>query len=154
MIKTENYKLNKPEETDFYNIDDYNENVDIIDTVLDEHAKNTQALNTGLTAHTGNTTAHVTATEKATWNGKSNLTIGTTATTAMAGNTSIPTNTNQLTNNSGFVTSSNANIDKILNPPLWSNHYAGSVLTSPNGVQTLVWREIGEASSGRGHIKL
>ena len=39
MIKTENYKLNRPEETDYYNIEDFNENVDIIDIVLDEHAK-------------------------------------------------------------------------------------------------------------------
>ena len=31
---TENYGLKKPEQEDFYNIDDFNENADIIDTQL------------------------------------------------------------------------------------------------------------------------
>ena len=34
MNKTEHYQLNKPEQDDFYNIDDMNENMDIIDKVL------------------------------------------------------------------------------------------------------------------------
>jgi hypothetical protein len=37
--------------------------------------------------------------------GYSTLAIGTTATTAMAGNTTIPTNNNQLTNGAGYITS-------------------------------------------------
>lgn len=34
MQKTTNYNLNKPEETDFYNVDDFNDNADIIDAEL------------------------------------------------------------------------------------------------------------------------
>ena len=41
---------------------------------------------TDFNSHTGNTGIHVTSTEKTTWNGKSNLAIGTTETTAAAGN--------------------------------------------------------------------
>jgi len=36
MQNTKNYGLKKPESTDFYNIDDFNENADIIDTELKE----------------------------------------------------------------------------------------------------------------------
>ena len=34
MKTTENYKLKKPDADDFYNIDDQNENMDIIDAKL------------------------------------------------------------------------------------------------------------------------
>lgn len=34
MRKTINYKLNKPEQEDFYDVDDFNSNADIIDTAL------------------------------------------------------------------------------------------------------------------------
>ncbi|MCB6367826.1 hypothetical protein LI291_16770, partial [Intestinibacillus massiliensis] len=46
-IKTENYNLIKPEETDFYNINDFNTNADLIDAAIknnhdaeQEHEKN------------------------------------------------------------------------------------------------------------------
>ncbi|MFY0521319.1 pyocin knob domain-containing protein [Lysinibacillus sp. UGB7] len=38
MKKTPNYNLSKPDQTDFYNVDDFNGNVDIIDTTLKDHA--------------------------------------------------------------------------------------------------------------------
>ena len=34
VIKTPNYQLTKPEQTDFYDVDDFNQNADIIDTEL------------------------------------------------------------------------------------------------------------------------
>lgn len=36
MQKTENYGLNKPESVDFYNVEDFNENADIVDAKLKE----------------------------------------------------------------------------------------------------------------------
>jgi hypothetical protein len=36
MKHTDNYGFNKPESTDFYNVDDFNENMDIIDKKLNE----------------------------------------------------------------------------------------------------------------------
>ena len=38
MKNTENYLLNKPETTDFFNVEDANANMDIIDRVLKEHS--------------------------------------------------------------------------------------------------------------------
>lgn len=39
MNKTTNYELNKPEGTDFYDVDDFNDNMDIIDTELAKKAE-------------------------------------------------------------------------------------------------------------------
>lgn len=39
MNKTTNYELNKPEGTDFYDIDDFNDNMDTIDTELAKKAE-------------------------------------------------------------------------------------------------------------------
>jgi len=36
MQKTENYGLNKPESTDFYDVEDFNSNMDVIDTKMKE----------------------------------------------------------------------------------------------------------------------
>ena len=36
MQKTENYGLNKPESTDFYDVEDWNSNMDMIDEILKE----------------------------------------------------------------------------------------------------------------------
>lgn len=36
MKNTENYGLKKPESTDFYNVDDFNDNMDVIDSKLKE----------------------------------------------------------------------------------------------------------------------
>ena len=52
-----------------------------------------KANTTALTGHTGNTAVHVTQTDKNNWNGKADI-------------SSIPTKTSQLTNDSGFITSS------------------------------------------------
>ncbi|MFP3917705.1 hypothetical protein U5N28_07835 [Lysinibacillus telephonicus] len=40
MQKTTNYGLKKPEQTDFYNVQDFNDNADIIDQKLKENADN------------------------------------------------------------------------------------------------------------------
>ena len=37
--KTENYNLTKPAQTDYYNVDDFNNNFDIIDEVINKIAK-------------------------------------------------------------------------------------------------------------------
>lgn len=39
MKQTDNYKLNKPDGTDNYNIEDFNENADTVDTALAALAK-------------------------------------------------------------------------------------------------------------------
>ena len=61
-----------------------------------EDNSGTPALATGITAAEVRTAIGA---------GTSDLQLGTTATTALAGNTVIPTNTNQLTNGAGFITS-------------------------------------------------
>jgi hypothetical protein len=55
--KTNNYKLTKPEQTDFYNVDDFNDNMDIIDGELKKAEE-----------HTTDSNVHVTAEEKKAWN--------------------------------------------------------------------------------------
>ncbi|WP_421663372.1 hypothetical protein [Lysinibacillus telephonicus] len=40
MQQTTNYGLKKPEQTDFYNVQDFNDNADIIDQKLKENADN------------------------------------------------------------------------------------------------------------------
>ena len=37
MEYTPNYELKKPEQDDFYNVEDFNENADIIDQALKAH---------------------------------------------------------------------------------------------------------------------
>jgi predicted transcriptional regulator len=45
MNVTENYGLKKPAETDFYNVEDFNENMDKIDEELQEINKRVDASN-------------------------------------------------------------------------------------------------------------
>lgn len=54
MQKTTNYGLNKPDKTDFYNIEDFNANTEIIDTKLKELESSSATANTGLSSHTKN----------------------------------------------------------------------------------------------------
>lgn len=45
MKYTENYNLKKPEVTDSYNVDDFNNNADIVDTELKKHSSSISELN-------------------------------------------------------------------------------------------------------------
>lgn len=45
MNYTENFKLKKPESADFYNVEDFNENVDIIDEKIQKHSEEIRLLN-------------------------------------------------------------------------------------------------------------
>lgn len=88
MNKTTNYGLGKPLQTEYYNVDIFNANADIVDNALNTIKNNvtaeiTRATNaestlsndlskkvssSDLTAHTGNSDIHVTATQKSNWN--------------------------------------------------------------------------------------
>lgn len=46
MTTTTNYGLKKPAQTDNYNVEDFNDNADIIDTQLKENSDNISALQT------------------------------------------------------------------------------------------------------------
>ena len=59
---TEQYNLKKPAETDFYNIEDFNNNMDIIETALKDHE---QAINEAGAEPPIYTTATISATK---WN--------------------------------------------------------------------------------------
>ena len=48
MLKTEHYQLNKPEVTDPLRLEDFNENVDLIDAALKSQADSLAAVNTAL----------------------------------------------------------------------------------------------------------
>ena len=65
MKTTINYGLKKPESTDFYNVNDFNENFDVIDIALREN--------------------RVTEEERAAWNGKAEASHSQTASTITAG---------------------------------------------------------------------
>lgn len=64
---TPNYNLKKPLQEEFYDVDDFNGNADIIDTELKGLHDDIADLQggTGLSDHIADTTAHFTATEKA-----------------------------------------------------------------------------------------
>ena len=54
MQSTTNYGLNKPESTDFYNVADFNENMDIIDGKLKEAENSTAEAKNNTNTHTSN----------------------------------------------------------------------------------------------------
>jgi hypothetical protein len=51
MKYTPNYGLKKPEQDDFYNVEDFNENADIIDEKLKEAEAAAEAVQAALNAH-------------------------------------------------------------------------------------------------------
>ena len=55
MKYTPNYELKKPEQDDFYNVDDFNENADIIDQKLKEIEDKTQNIEVPVTSVNGKT---------------------------------------------------------------------------------------------------
>ena len=63
MKETEKLKLKKPDPEDFYNIQDFNDNMDALDA---DQARQDKAIQ----EHAGNATIHVTQAEKDGWNGK------------------------------------------------------------------------------------
>jgi hypothetical protein len=54
MQQTPIYNLNIPEQEDYYNVDDFNENSEIIETVLAEHDGSINTINSSLTTIEGN----------------------------------------------------------------------------------------------------
>jgi hypothetical protein len=68
MQTTTNYGLKKPELNEFYHVEDFNYNADVLDAKLKEveDASNPKVLSD----HIADTTAHVTSAEKASWNAK------------------------------------------------------------------------------------
>ena len=68
MDKTPNYKLNKPAQTDFYDVDDFNENMDIVDAklkVLDTQSTTAEGALGGLTTRVGTAEGKISAIEEA-----------------------------------------------------------------------------------------
>jgi hypothetical protein len=63
MKETEKLKLKKPDPEDFYNIQDFNDNMDALDA---DQARQDKAIQ----EHVGNGAIHVTQAEKDGWNGK------------------------------------------------------------------------------------
>lgn len=63
MEKTKNLQLNKPDAEDFYNIEDFNQNSEIIDEAIAEQKKSHDD-------HITDKVSHITATERTAWNSK------------------------------------------------------------------------------------
>ena len=78
--ETANYGLKKPSAEDFYNIEDFNWNADVIDAELAKRAElpamdfdpagSAAAVQTALSGHTGDNVRHLTAAERTAWNAK------------------------------------------------------------------------------------
>lgn len=105
--ETANYGLKKPSAEDFYNIEDFNWNADVIDAELAKRAElgedgrvpaaqlpamdfdpagSAAAVQTALSGHTGDNVRHLTAAERTAWNAKADGT----ATSAHIANTNNP----------------------------------------------------------------
>lgn len=105
--ETANYGLKKPGAEDFYNIEDFNWNADVIDAELAKRAElgedgkvpaaqlpamdfdpagSAAAVQTALSGHTGDNVRHLTAAERTAWNAKADGT----ATSAHIANTNNP----------------------------------------------------------------
>jgi len=105
--ETANYGLKKPSAEDFYNIEDFNWNADVIDAELAKRAElgedgrvpaaqlpamdfdpagSAAAVQTALSGHTGDNARHLTAAERTAWNAKADGT----ATSAHISNTNNP----------------------------------------------------------------
>lgn len=110
MEVTKNYALNKPEQDDFYDVDDFNKNADIIDeelyaleNLVYEDAKTLETLKSGekivtafgkiakaitdFISHISDEVVHITADERMKWNAKQDA--STAITTGNIGNQSV-----------------------------------------------------------------
>ena len=70
MSKTTNYGLEKPEQDDYYDVDVFNNNADIVDGKLATIADQTKKLREDSDSHLSDKVAHVTAEERKSWNAK------------------------------------------------------------------------------------